>query len=100
MLLAKVVIRKEKKMKDEKKIDVEDKLLEFDGETSVLPMYISKSGLGPATEVIVCSAISGGAKYKDGMPKELTLVRKLLNGKEYTAQYEIKKGGENERRAE
>ena len=68
-----------------------DGLLEFEGKTSVLPMFISKGELKPATEVIVCSAISGGAKYMGNMPKELTLVRKLLGGKEYTARYEIKK---------
>lgn len=80
--------------KKKKKINVEDKLLEFEGEVPVLPMYISKDELKPATEVIVCSAISGGADYVDGMPKELTLVRKFLNGRQYTAQYEIRKGGQ------
>ena len=42
-------------------------------------------------EVIVRSFVSGEVDYVDGMPRELTLVRKLLNGKEYTARYEIKR---------
>lgn len=64
-----------------------DELLEFEGKTSVLPMYASKSELEPATEVIVCSAVSGRAHYVNNMPKSLTLTRRLLSGEEYNARY-------------
>ncbi|MCK4649240.1 hypothetical protein KAT51_06935 [bacterium] len=76
-------------MKDvKKKIElIEDKLLEFEGEVSVLPMYVSKDKLKPATEIIVCSAISSSDDYVDGMPKRLILRRRLINGKEYSAVY-------------
>ena len=66
---------------------IQDELLEFAGEASVLPMYMSESETDPTTEVIVCTEISGGANFVDGMPKELTLVRKVLNGKEHKARY-------------
>ena len=79
-------------MREKEEIDVEDKLLEFEGNASILPMYISPNELEPATEVIVCSAISGGADYENEMPRELTIIRKLLDGREYTAAYIQKTG--------
>ena len=74
-------------MRKKEKIDVKDKLLEFEGEASILPLYISPNELEPATEVIVCSVISGGANYENEMPRELTLIRKMLDGREHTANY-------------
>ena len=71
-------------MKEEK---IRDELVEFAEKTSVLPMYIAGKQLEPTSEVIICSEISGGADFIAGMPKQLTLVRKLLNGKEYSARY-------------
>lgn len=70
---------------------IQDELLEFAEDASVLPMYMSESDTDPTTEVIVCTEISGGANFVDGMPKELTLVRKVLNGEEHKAGYVIKK---------
>ena len=60
---------------------------------SVLPMRISKTGDPNESliETIICTAISGGADYVDEMPRKLTLLRKLANGKEYTAEYTIQK---------
>ncbi|MCK4258067.1 MAG: hypothetical protein KAX49_03765 [Halanaerobiales bacterium] len=66
-----------------------DELREFAEEVSVLPLYIAEGD--PDTtiskEVIICSEISGGAHFINGMPRELSLVRKLLNGKEYKRRY-------------
>lgn len=72
--------------------EVKDKLLEFAEEASVLPMYIAEGDPDTtiSVEVIVCSEISGGADYVKEMPRELTLVRKFLNGEEYKARYVIK----------
>ena len=72
---------------DELDFEIIDELLEFGNEASVLPMYVSKSEFEPASEVIVCSSISGGSDYVDDMPRELTIIRKLLNGREYKARY-------------
>ena len=63
-----------------------DELLEFVKDTSMLPVYLT----GPGTkivEVIVCLEISGGADYINNMPKELTLIRKCLDGRQYEAKY-------------
>lgn len=70
-----------------------DKLIEFEEKTSVLPMLISETGdpNEPLGEIIVCSGISGGADCVDKMPRRLTLVRKLVNGEEYKAEYEIRR---------
>ncbi len=56
---------------------------------SVLPMQISETGSDgePLLEVIVCSSISGGARYKNNMPEELTLIRRLSDGTEYQMKY-------------
>ena len=66
-----------------------DKLIEFGEKTSVLPMLISETGDPdePLTEIIVCSGISGGADCIHEMPRRLTLIRKLANGKEFKADY-------------
>lgn len=66
-----------------------DKLIEFENKCSVLPERISKTGSPdePLTEIIICTAISGGADYMNEMPKRLILRRKLANGKEYVAVY-------------
>ena len=72
---------------DELDFEIVDELLEFGNEASVLPMYVSKSEFEPATEVIVCSSISGGSNDANKMPRELTITRKLLNGREYKARY-------------
>lgn len=69
--------------------EVKDELLEFAEKTSVLPMYIAEedSDIVPSTEVIVCSEVSGQANFVDKMPKELTLVRKHLNGEQHKVRY-------------
>lgn len=56
---------------------------------SVLPMKISKTGSAdePLSEIIICDSISGGARYSNNMPEELTLVRKLADGTEYSMRY-------------
>lgn len=60
---------------------------------SILPQIVTQNGLDnePILEIIVCDSISGGAKYKNDMPKELTLVRKLKDGKEYRMRYKQSK---------
>lgn len=61
---------------------------------SVLPMLINQSGSeqDPVEESIVCVSISGGADYNDDMPKELTLLRRLEGGQEYTMRYVQREG--------
>lgn len=56
---------------------------------SMLPCVVSEFGRvdEPILEVTVCSSISGGKGYKNDMPEELTLIRKLADGTEYTARY-------------
>lgn len=68
-----------------------DKLIEFEEKTSVLPMRISKTGKAneQLTEIIVCSNISRGDDLIYEMPRTVTLIRKLANGKEYKADYII-----------
>ena len=46
-------------------------------DTGLLPMIVSETGSDdePETERIICSAISGGADYVNGMPRELFLER-------------------------
>lgn len=65
-----------------------DKLEDF-AKSGILPMEISETGADhePLEEVIICDAISGGARYKNNMPKELYLTRKLKDGTEYRARY-------------
>ena len=74
---------------NKKKLKLRDKLLEFEKECSVLPERISKTGKPeePLTEIIICTAISGGTDYVNEMPRTLILRRKLANRKEYSAVY-------------
>lgn len=60
---------------------------------SVLPLRVSKNGLKEESleEVISCERISGSANYKDNMPRELILIRRLKDGTEYKATY-VQKG--------
>jgi hypothetical protein len=46
-------------------------------DTGLLPMIVSETGSDdePEIERIICSAISGGADYVNGMPRELSLER-------------------------
>lgn len=64
-------------------------ILDDYSKSGVLPQIISKTGAKEESlqEVIICSSISGGAKYVNNMPKELTLIRKLASGKEFTQEY-------------
>ena len=66
--------------------------LEKFAESGVLPMKVSKTGLDeePLEEVIICDSVSGGADYSRNMPRRVTLVRRLADGTEYRANYEIK----------
>ncbi len=57
--------------------------IEFSG---VIPMCIGEHN-EPLAEVIICESISGGAKYQNNMPMELTLCRTLADGTEYRARY-------------
>ena len=68
---------------------MKDKLIEFEKDASVLPMYISKTGNPnePLTEILICTSISGGADFADEMPKRLTLLRKHANSQEHKAEY-------------
>lgn len=56
---------------------------------SLLPCVVSEFGGidEPILEATVCSSISGGKCYENDMPKELTLIRRLADGTEYTARY-------------
>ena len=69
-----------------------DKLQEFGENVSILPLEVSKTGIPDEslTEIIVCSCVSGGADYVDEMPRRLTLLRRLVNGKEFKGEYTIK----------
>ena len=70
---------------------MKDKVIEFEKNASVLPMHISKTGNPnePLSEIIICTSISGGADFVDDMPKGLTLLRKLADGREYKAKYTL-----------
>lgn len=56
---------------------------------SVLPEQITENGLDsePLIEVMICDMISGGARYRNHMPIELSLIRKLADGTEYQMTY-------------
>lgn len=56
---------------------------------SILPLIISITGAEdePVEEIIFCDSISGGAKYNDNMPMELSLIRRLADGSEYRMRY-------------
>ncbi len=54
---------------------------------SLIPLKCSDSD-NEIVDVIICTSISGGAQYKNGMPKQISLNRKdFLNGKSYEANY-------------
>lgn len=54
---------------------------------SLIPLKCADSD-NEIIDVIICTSMSGGANYENGMPKELTLNRKdYLNGKFYEANY-------------
>ena len=57
-------------------------------DTGLLPMIVSETGSDdePETERIICSAISGGADYVNGMPRELSLER-IRDGDSISARY-------------
>jgi len=54
-----------------------DRQIGSSADTGLLPMIVSETGSDdePETERIICSAISGGADYVNGMPRELSLER-------------------------
>ena len=64
--------------------------------TGLLPMKISPTGrkIEPLSEVIICDSMSGGANYKNNMPKELSLIRHLADGTEYRMRYTQDEGGD------
>ena len=69
-----------------------DATLRAFSESGVLPgVYVGPQpkelALPPIEEVIICDSISGGARYDNNMPRELSLVRKLADGTEYRARY-------------
>lgn len=70
-----------------------DKLVEFEKATSILPLLVSDTGhlYEPLINVIVCSSIGGRTDSLSKLPKHLTLISKLADGKEYTADYLISK---------
>ena len=56
---------------------------------SVLPVVVTESGKDeePVVETIICDSMSGGADYRNNMPRMLTLVRKLADGTKYRRTY-------------
>lgn len=76
-------------LEEAKPLKMRESLIEFERSSSVLPMHISKTGNPnePLTEIIICTAISGGNDYVDEMPRRLILHRKLANEKEHVAVY-------------
>jgi len=66
------------------------KTLDYLLKTGVLPTAVSETGADhePLTEILICDSISGGARYRNNMPKQLTLVRYLADGTEYRSRYE------------
>lgn len=79
--------KKARQNKNETKGD----LLESGKDASVLPLYIGNSN-ELLSEIIMCTSISGMADFIGDMPRRLTLVRKLVSGERYTANYQIRKG--------
>lgn len=87
--LAKETLEHELMMADREELNfgIHDELLEFESRTSILPIYISESPTKVATEIILCSSVNGMDEGINGMPREITITRKILNGKEYKAKY-------------
>jgi hypothetical protein len=69
-----------------KRNEIKEDLLEFEKDTSVLPLLIGNPN-EPPSEIITCTSISGVPSFVDNMPIRLTLVRKLASGECYTAFY-------------
>lgn len=69
--------------------EFDEKNIEHFAANSMLPCVVSEYGRvdEPILEVTVCSSISGGKCYQNDMPTELTLIRRLADGTEYTARY-------------
>jgi hypothetical protein len=65
-----------------------DRQIRSSADTGLLPMIISETGSDdePEIERIICSSISGGADYVNGMPRELSLQR-IKGGKSVFARY-------------
>ena len=63
--------------------------MQFHDNESILPIKISETGKEnePLSEVIFCDSMSGGAKYENGLPMELSLVRRMADGTEFRARY-------------
>lgn len=61
--------------------------------TGVLPSLASETGAldEPLHEAMICDSISGGAQYENNMPKRLSLIRLLADGREYRAEYVLVK---------
>ena len=56
-------------------------------EEGVLPLRIIDDKDEHLVEVIICAGISGGARFKNNMPAELSLLRILEDGTEYRQRY-------------
>jgi len=56
---------------------------------SILPLRVTETGGPdePILEATICDSMSGGAQEKNGMPKELTLVRIKADGTEIRMRY-------------
>ena len=71
----------------------EETIREFEmeqfAESGILPQRVSETGdpEEPLSEVIICSAISGGADYVASMPRTVTLQRRGANGIIVTGSY-------------
>lgn len=65
-----------------------DRQIGSSADTGLLPMIASETGSDdePEIERIICSSISGGADYVNGMPRELSLQR-IKGGKSVFARY-------------
>ena len=57
---------------------------------SILPMIIEDDGV--VMETIICDSISGGKRYLNDMPMELSLIRTMEDGREYRAKYKQDEG--------
>ena len=58
-------------------------------ESGILPQLVSETGdpEEPLSEVTICSAMSGGADEEKGMPRTVTLMRRLADGTEISMEY-------------
>jgi len=65
----------------------EDKLREFEKEASVLPLRLPNDSSAALTEITVATGMSGKVDFVEGLPRELTLVRRLSSGHEFCSRY-------------